>query len=328
MTTPADDLATEEAFEAFLVGRIVPEQATSTFDGLAAFAGAVRASATQPGRPNAALAELLATGLLADQSSPSTRTAPTAGRSPRRSRVRRRRRFAMIFPALLAKFLAAGALAQAATGAGVVVVAFTGAGATGVLGDDVQHTIGAAVGVSGDAATLDDTAVQSGDTTPTAADTDPGAVGSGGATSLAVDPVADVAAVVEAWQAGPVKDETFGEWVSSMAGNQDARAVLEEKTGHNFGYWVRTAAHNKGMTDVDLQSQLDDQDLVLEAPTGDTTDADPEVGIGEQAGADQPVTSTPSGKAAGQSNGNGGSGSNGNGNGNGDGKGHGGRGKG
>ncbi len=122
MTTPADDLATEAAFEAFLVGRVVPEQAASTFDGVAAFAGAVRASATQPGRPNAALAELLATGLLTDQSSPSTRTAGAAGPTPsRRARVRRRR-FAMFFPALLAKLLSAGAVAQAATGAGVVLV--------------------------------------------------------------------------------------------------------------------------------------------------------------------------------------------------------------
>ena len=137
MTTAADDTADEAAFEAFLAGRPVFGEAAD----LAAFAGAVRATATEPGRPNAALAELLSTGLLTDQSTPSTRTAPSAGSSPRRSRVRRRRRFAMFFPALLAKFLSAGAFAQAATGAGVVLVVATGAGATGVLGEDVQDTV-------------------------------------------------------------------------------------------------------------------------------------------------------------------------------------------
>ena len=117
MTTAADDSAVEDAFEAILAGRPVPEGAA----GLAAFTGAVRTSATAPGRPNAALAELLATGLLTDQSSPSIRTARSAGSAARAaaSRVRIRRRPAMIFPALIAKFLSAGAVAQAATGAAV-----------------------------------------------------------------------------------------------------------------------------------------------------------------------------------------------------------------
>ena len=78
MTTAADDSAVEDAFEALLAGRPVPEGAA----GLAAFTEAVRTSATRQGRPNAALAELLATGLLADQSSPSVRTATSAGSAP------------------------------------------------------------------------------------------------------------------------------------------------------------------------------------------------------------------------------------------------------
>src|SRR3712207_5925294 len=101
MTTAADDTAVEEAFEAYLAGRPVASEGA----GVASFAAAVRATATEPGRPNAALAELLATGLLVDQPAPSPRTAPT----------RRRSRFAMIFTALIAKFLSAGAVAQAAT---------------------------------------------------------------------------------------------------------------------------------------------------------------------------------------------------------------------
>ena len=48
MTTAADDAADEDAFEAFLAGRPVPARRTA---GLAAFAGAVRATATQPGGP-------------------------------------------------------------------------------------------------------------------------------------------------------------------------------------------------------------------------------------------------------------------------------------
>ena len=137
MTTAADDSAVEDAFEALLAGRPAPRGAA----GLAAFTEAVRDSATSPGRPNAALAELLATGLLVDQSSPSARTARSAGAPPSRaSRNRIRRRFAVFFPALLAKLLSAGAVAQAATGATVVVVAFAGAGAVGVLPGPVQDT--------------------------------------------------------------------------------------------------------------------------------------------------------------------------------------------
>src|SRR3954454_7382431 len=125
MTTAADDSTVENAFEAYLAGRPVPEEAVGTFHGVAAFAEAVRATATQPGRPSAALAELLATGLLADQPSPSARTAEPAGTPPSRRAPRiRRRRFAMFIPALVAELLSAGAVAQAATGAGIVVVAW------------------------------------------------------------------------------------------------------------------------------------------------------------------------------------------------------------
>jgi hypothetical protein len=144
MTTAADDPAVEKAFEACLAGRPVPEGAA----GLAAFTGAVRASASRPGRPNAALADLLATGLLTDQSAPSTRTARSAPR-PTAVRGRSRRRIAMFFPALLAKILGAGAVAQAATGAGVALVALTGAGTAGVLPDPVQQTFATVVATVG-----------------------------------------------------------------------------------------------------------------------------------------------------------------------------------
>ncbi|HEV7210627.1 MAG TPA: hypothetical protein VGN47_02810 [Blastococcus sp.] len=130
MTTAADDFAVEEAFEAYLAGRSVPEVGA----GLAAFAGAVRATATEPGRPSAALAELLATGLLVDQPAPSVRTAK-----------KRRRRPMWFFSAIIAKIASAGAVAQAATGAGIVLVGFTGAGAAGALPTPVQHSFATVV---------------------------------------------------------------------------------------------------------------------------------------------------------------------------------------
>lgn len=125
MTAPADDSAVEEAFEAYLAGRAVP----SSGDRLASFADAVRASATEPGRPSVALADLLTTGLLTDQPGPSARTA----RRPRRRRSR------MLAPAaLFTKLATAGLAAKAATVAGVAVVGLTTVGFTGNLGP-AQH---------------------------------------------------------------------------------------------------------------------------------------------------------------------------------------------
>ncbi len=122
MTTPADVRTDEEAFAACLAGRPVPAGA----QGLAAFTDAVRSSATAPGRPNAALAELLATGLLVPTQEPSR---GTAGRPARTSRKRPQ----MLISTLVAKFAAAGAVAKAAAGTGAVVVALTGAATTGAL---------------------------------------------------------------------------------------------------------------------------------------------------------------------------------------------------
>ncbi len=130
--TPAADTAAEKAFEALLAGRPVPP-GVQGFGSVAAFTGAVRATATQPGRPNAALAELLTNGLIVDQPSPSSRTA------------KRRRRRMWFFTAIIAKIASAGAVAQAATGAAIVLVGFTGAGAAGVLPTSVQHTFATVV---------------------------------------------------------------------------------------------------------------------------------------------------------------------------------------
>jgi hypothetical protein len=225
MTTAADDAADEIAFEAFLAGRAVPAEADGSSPAVATFAGAVRATATLPGRPSAALAELLATGLLTDQSSPSTRTAPSTGQSPRRSRVRRRR-FAMFFPALLAKFLSAGAVAQAASGVGIALVAFTGAGATGLLGDGVQTTLTSVVGAADETAGDVTTPVAS--PTPTETEETP-AIETPAVQTAAPEPPASITprTPAEAQLAGPIPGQKFGDWVHEAFpdGKADGRVV-------------------------------------------------------------------------------------------------------
>jgi hypothetical protein len=307
MTTAADDSAAEDAFEALLAGRPAPEGAA----GLAAFTEAVRTSANRPGRPSAALAELLATGLLTDQSSPSIRTARTAGSPPARSsRVRIRRRAAMIFPVLLAKFLSAGAVAQAATGAGLVLVVATGAGATGALGENVQDTLTSVVGVTSEEATGDATvdgenATTETETTPVVETTAPAEPTEG-----QFDP--------EAWEAnGPEGYSSFGAWVSESAHNTELKDWLRAE-GRNFGSMVREWAHKKGLDDADLAEEGVDLDELTDVPTTEPvsgeTASEPET---EDAGTQVTTTERASGSGNGKFAG---AGSNGNGNGSGNGK--------
>ena len=258
MTAATDDTADEAAFEAFLAGRPAPVDADGGSSAVGAFVGTVRATATVPGRPSAALAELLATGLLTDQSTPSTRTAPSAGSPPRRPV--RRRRFAVFFPALLAKFLSAGAVAQAASGAGIALVAFTGAGATGVLGDDVQTTIASAVGaedttdvVTPDAPTADDETADAGQTL------DPAEV----PTPAPEAPVpTETLREPEVAQAdGPVEGQTFGDWVHEAfpGGKADGRIVSR---------WAR--AKHVDLSQVEDVDGIDAPAAVAPAPAAET----------------------------------------------------------
>jgi hypothetical protein len=281
MTTAADDRAVEKAFEASLAGRPVPGEAA----GLAAFTSAVRSTATQPGRPNAALAELLSTGLLTDQSSPSTRTAPAAGSLPSRSaRSRTRRRFTVIVPALIAKFLSAGALAQAATGAGVVVVVAAGAGTAGVLPDGAQETFSDLTGIS-------QTADEAGDdvTAPVAEPVD-GELPEAGDVPVTELPEEEAGTETEAFDAAlwvqgydPAVYPTFGAWVSAGAHNKAELAdALTEAGYRNFGAMVSAEAHDKGLDAEELADELADEDLDL----GDLTDGD-----GTEAGDDSGVDS-------------------------------------
>ena len=272
MTTAADDSAVEDAFEALLAGRPVPEGAA----GLAAFTGAVRTSATRPGRPNAALAELLATGLLTDQSSPSTRTARSAGSPPvrRSSRVRIRRRAAMIFPVLIAKFLSAGAVAQAATGAGVVVVAFTGIGAAGALPAPVQDTFATVVETVTplEAPTSDETAdaVADGTVVEEVIVTEP-------TEEVAeTEPTEEVTETVlteeQQWaEEGPAAGQSFGSWVSEGArrGWVDGKVISEWAHKKHVQWDGETGPATPTAEPAEAEAEVEDRSAETEEATGD-----------------------------------------------------------
>lgn len=307
MTTAADDRAVEDAFEAYLAGRPVPDAGAA----LASFAGAVRATATQPGRPDAALAELLATGLPAAQPSPSTRTARSAGTPPSRgTRIRNRRRHAMFFPALIAKFLSAGAVAQAATGAGAALVVVTGAGVVGVLPDPVQDTVATAVETvtpldleGGDETDTDGTGADAGAVPAATATTTAPAEPTGAApTEGAFDP--------DLWDDGPVDGESFGSWVSEGAHNKaaiEAAAALRGEEDLRFGHLVRAFASAKhvDITDVEVDG------VELEELIGTTPTTAPEATQQNPAPAQETAPATAgrgNGNASGSANGNNGNG--------------------
>jgi hypothetical protein len=311
MTTAADDRAVEEAFEASLAGRPVPEEAA----GLAAFTRAVRGTATAPGRPNAALADLLSTGLLTHQPSPSTETAPAAGVLPSRSpRSRTRRRFTVIVPALIAKFLSAGAIAQAATGAGVVVVVVAGAGTAGALPDGAQDTFSDLTGIS---ETVDEPA---GDVTEPGTEpvgdvegADPAALPEGDEAEEGTETDAE-AFDAATWAEGPDAGDyaTFGAWVSEGAHN---KAALKE-ADIRFGSIVSECARAKGLDDEELADELEDEGLDLGDVTDDETEAtDGETESGDAATADDSKRGGKgSGKVAHKGSGKGNGGGNGRGN--------------
>ena len=293
MTTAADDAAVEDAFEAYLAGRPVSGETADPFPGLAAFSEAVRATATQPGRPNAALAELLVTGLLTDQSSPSTRTATSAGSPPprRAARVRIRRRTAMFLPALFAKLLSAGAIAQAATGAGVAVVVVTGAGAAGVLPGPVQDTVASVVGsVTPFELPSGDGAAAAAPTEATPTETTPAEETPAEETPATEQPeteqptegvVTDPAAFdADAWAVdGPQAGETFGQWVSLGAHN---KALLGD--GVKFGQIVSTWAHKKHLDATELENEgVDLGDLTDDSATAPAPAVEPAANDDQQA---------------------------------------------
>lgn len=249
MTTAADDSAAEEAFEAYLAGRSVAAEGAH----LAAFAGAVRATAHEPGRPNAALAELLATGLLVDQPLPSARTA------------KRRRRPMWFFTAILAKIASAGAVAQAAAGAGIVLVGFTGTGAAGALPDPVQHTFATVVatitpltapdrpdrsGSTGTATT--EPVTMTSPATPTTGSADPA-----GTTDGAGDPATDTTSA----------PKNFGQKVSEHAHNGGV-------DGHQVSSWAHERKNGSAATGAPETEAPETEAPESEAPETEGSDDD------------------------------------------------------
>jgi hypothetical protein len=148
----------------------------------------------------------------------------------------------VIVPALIAKFLATGAVAQAATGAGVVVVVVTGAGATGVLPDGAQQTFSDLTGI-GETVEQPTEDVTAPVVTEPVADAElPGAADLPPVTQPVeevTEPELTEAELAEkaaeaAWLAGPVQGQSFGDWVS-----------LGKQKGWATGQIVSDMAHQR-----------------------------------------------------------------------------------
>jgi uncharacterized membrane protein YgcG len=324
MTTPADARATEAAFEAALAGRPVPAGAR----GLTAFTDAVRAEASAPGRPNAALAELLATGLLPDAST------GTVGRPARSSRKRPR----MILSTLVAKFVAAGAVAKVSVAGGAVAaLALTGAVTTDVIplpGEDTPVVEAGDVTDGTDDTTTDGTDGGSTVGGSTDHDSDAGAddvtedgstddVTEDGSTDATVEGPGDVPPLTaETWAMGPQGTQTFSQWVSSGANASLVRGEVvscfaQARRGDAGREGKPTTRECQERFAVPEQPVVTDQE---QAPVVDETEeTDSEVVDDEPAPAATGSTGTSSGSGHGNSGGNG----NGNGAGNGNGGGHG-----
>ena len=172
----------------------------------------------------------------------------------------------MIFSALIVKFLSAGAVAQAATGATVAVVAFTGVGAVGALPDPVQDTFATVV--------AEITPLEP----PTSEEPTEEVVPEEGVVEEVETPeagtdeaeagVVDVAAWIEA---GPEGYDSFGEWVSASATNTDLREALRAE-GKNFGSVISKWAHDKGYDEDDLAAEGVNLDELTDAPTDPVAD--------------------------------------------------------
>ena len=222
----------------------------------------------------------------------------------------------MFFPVLLAKFLSAGAVAQAATGAGVVLVAVTGAGAAGVLPDPLQDTVATAVETvtpldldGGDEVVGE---VVDGDGTGS----DAGTVPTGVATTTVPAEPTEAPFDAAVWAEGPAVGESFGSWVSAGAHNKselEAAAALRGDERFRFGQLVRTWAQHKN---VDIED-VEVGGTALEELVEPTPTAAPEIGQETTAPAQQaPSAGTGNrGKPAGSDGGGNGGGNAGKGNG-------------
>ena len=172
----------------------------------------------------------------------------------------------MILPALLAKFLSAGAVAQAATGAGVVVVAFTGVGAVGALPAAAQDSFSTVVAAVTPLTppTSEGTAEEPAeDAVPEASLAEDGETAENGETAEdgtaegAVEPGSTEAEEfdVAAWAlTGPEGYDSHGAWVTASAQNSELRAALKAK-GVSFGAVISGWANGNGV-DPDVLAAL------------------------------------------------------------------------
>ena len=206
----------------------------------------------------------------------------------------------MIFSALVAKFLSAGALAQAATGATVAVVAFTGVGAVGALPGPVQDTFATVVS----------------DITPLQPPTSDEPTEEPAPQAPVVDEVAtpeeltedvavteDVEAAFSAWALeGPADGEAFSAWVGEGS-KEDVKAWLRER-GMSFGDVVSRWASGKEFSAAEFEA-LGGK---VEKPVVTPTEPDTDVVVEEQTGTESAAVAVPEDKGSrgkGNSNGNG-----------------------
>ena len=154
------------------------------------------------------------------------------------------------FSAIIAKIASAGAVAQAATGAGLVLVGFTTAGATGVLPTPVQNTFDSVVhDVSGpNTAGATTSGTPSETATPSPTDTS--------VTSSSAAPSETHAAVVStgpSWKPergdGEDGEKNYGQAVSSAAHERNDEREAE-----------RTASATARPTPTEPAASGDDQD--------------------------------------------------------------------
>lgn len=189
----------------------------------------------------------------------------------------------MIFPVLLAKFLSAGAVAQAATGAGVVVIAFTGAGAAGALPAPVQDTFSTVVAAVSPlkpptSGATGETPEQKPGTVPVTLPEDAETVtteDAGDVEVLEVDEEAEATeAYVKAWALKePDGSQSFTAWVHE--GNQDHRVKDWLRAhGMSFGDVVSARASGKGFSEEELAVLGVDVGGVADAPTAPESDED------------------------------------------------------
>jgi hypothetical protein len=231
----------------------------------------------------------------------------------------------MILPALIAKFLSAGAIAQAATGATVAVVAFTGVGVVGALPDPVQDTFATVVA---EITPLEPPTSEEPSEEPTEE-----VVPEVAPEETVVEEIEDVeptvespevpadaealAAQVKEWAlTGPAEGESISDW-ASKGSTADVKGWLRAH-GMTFGNVVSAHASGKGFSEEE-RAALGADEQPVDAPTEPVTDeVSEEVSDEVSESDDTEVAATKDSGSRGNGNGNG----KGNGNGGGNGRGN------